>query len=66
MTDVVDVATFEIEKQLEQTIASCSNKKIVSPTGYCFNCDDKLTTAGIRFCDTDCRDDYDQRMKRRA
>lgn len=34
-------------------------------TGYCANCDEKLDP-GHKFCDSDCRDDWDKRQQRRG
>lgn len=43
--------------------AQLSQRKPVGPvaTGFCLNCDEPLA-AGHRWCDADCRDDYEKRI----
>ena len=62
MSDIADDA----EKQIEQfTLWAVRNKKPEGPlfTGFCANCGE-MVPALRRWCDTDCRDDEQQRLVR--
>lgn len=36
------------------------------PTGFCYYCGEPLTNRQRRFCDADCRDDYEREQRRNA
>lgn len=59
MADIIDMA-HEREELLRE--AALENRKpgAGAPNGRCFNCDEPLTD-GHRFCDADCRDDWEKR-----
>jgi len=63
MTDVIDQANDRAELLLS---AALYRVAIATPAlaanGRCFNCGNPLGQ-GLRFCDTDCRDDYDHRHR---
>lgn len=63
--DPVDRATIEQERLLEDNLrqARASKALVLPDTGHCYNCDDTLVSG--RFCDSDCRDDYELRQSRR-
>jgi len=65
MSDEVDMA-FEAEQLLiKEALANVkATEPKLPPKGCCYNCDEPLGT-GERFCDVDCREDYDHRQRRR-
>lgn len=67
--DPADRASHEEALGLEMALAAARQRlttaRVLPVTGKCHNCDEQLDQ-GERFCDGDCRDDYDHRMKRRA
>ena len=60
MTDQIDKAQ-EFEA-MHRDIAQHNRRATLPYTGSCHNCGD-ITGGGCRFCDADCRDDYEKRMK---
>ena len=59
--DVVDQASGYTDQMLS---AALSTRKPELPAkGRCYNCDDPLKTGC--FCDADCRDDYEKRVRAR-
>lgn len=65
--DPLDQATITAERTLEEAIAAAlqSKEPVLEATGQCRNCDEPLEEEGLRFCDADCRADYDHRLSRR-
>lgn len=67
--DPVDRASHEGQLELERALAAAKAKQAAERPlpykGTCYNCDEPLDR-GERFCDEDCRDDYDWRTKRRS
>lgn len=61
MSDQIDLANDHAE--MFNDIAT-KQRKPEGPvaTGWCLNCDEKLGQ-GRRFCDADCRDDYEKRAR---
>lgn len=59
MSDEADVAN----EQMELTLASARSRRAPSlpAIGQCYNCEETLRF-GV-FCDADCRDDYERRVK---
>lgn len=59
MTDQIDLAQrFE---EMHRDIAIHNRAPELPFNGECYNCEAPVT--GGCFCDSDCRDDYDKRMK---
>lgn len=61
MADEADIAQQTTEQLLELQL----KRRIVDrrePTGYCFNCDEKLPHPKV-YCDADCRDDFENRER---
>lgn len=60
MADIIDQAN---EAADIYTRSSLSWRKHTAPsaTGLCLNCDADLSDSGRRWCDTDCRDDWEKR-----
>lgn len=66
IADPVDRASHEEQIALDAAIRAAREKKVpqLKAIGRCYNCDEELE-GDQRFCDGDCRDDYDHRMNRR-
>lgn len=64
MADILDQADDAVEMLLR---ASISTKKKAGPQadGTCHNCGEHIAD-GLRWCDTDCRDDWTKREARSA
>lgn len=60
MADIIDAAN---EAADIYTRSSLTWRRTAgpAPTGLCLNCDADLGDAGRRWCDTDCRDDWEKR-----
>lgn len=60
MADLADVADEFQEAFLESSMAAHRAQVKDSPqaTGNCLNCEEPVTKAGQRWCDSDCRDDW--------
>lgn len=60
MADIIDMAndTADVFKD-----AALSNRKAEGPraNGFCHNCGEPVA-GGLRFCDADCRDDWQARQ----
>jgi hypothetical protein len=61
MADVIDQGNERAEQFLAHALGQASCKaKALPPIGSCYNCECPLD-GDKKFCDTDCRDDYQQR-----
>ena len=61
MSDEIDRAQERQEAILAAQIAAARRPATAPPAaGRCLNCDTRLRK-GLRFCDADCRDDYQRR-----
>ncbi len=60
--DQVDRATERESEILSDAIGEVRRHTALKYTGCCHNCGD-ITGGGRRFCDVDCRDDYEKRKK---
>lgn len=62
--DPLDRATVEQDRLLEEQLraARANQEKPLPFTGQCHNCEEGLEDPK-RFCDADCRDDYEQRIR---
>jgi len=65
MADIIDMANDRAEQDLQRavTAARTSNGLEAAATGYCLHCGADLHT-GLRWCDTDCRDDWQRKQAR--
>ncbi len=60
----MDESNFELaqrlsEMQIEIAMEEARKSKALQPNGRCYNCGEKLPKfSGMRWCDSDCRDDY--------
>lgn len=56
--EIIDRAQKEIELELERNIAKARmHETRYRPIGICLYCGE-LLGAGLRWCDSDCRDDF--------
>ncbi len=63
MADFTDEAS-ETEELL-RTIALNNRVKPLRPLGWCYNCEEKLAAQQL-FCDADCGNDYNARVRHNA
>lgn len=57
--DEVDRASLEVESSTDQAIAAARRSaELLFSIGQCYYCSEPLH-GGLRFCDADCRDDYE-------
>lgn len=65
MPDEIDAATDHIERTMAATLAAQRNKPdIMPPCGKCYNCGEEVAAAA-KFCDPDCRQDFQLRQRNR-
>lgn len=64
MADIADIAALREQEFLEDALAELllHSPKMLLPVGVCYNCHDHIPP-GLRFCDKDCREDYDARLR---
>lgn len=56
--EIIDRAQQEIERELERGIAKARMQEaLYRPIGICLYCSEPLTK-DLRWCDSDCRDDF--------
>ena len=64
MADAADIANDRAEVDTGRAIAASARPRGPASTGYCLNCGpDVPLPDGLRWCDADCRDDW-QRAQR--
>ncbi|MGB7650902.1 MAG: hypothetical protein WBL62_06890 [Gallionella sp.] len=61
MTDICDRAADEVERELAEALRKQAARAamVQQPCGFCFNCDE-IVGVGLRYCDGDCRDDFER------
>lgn len=65
MADDIDWANNMAQRERDAGLAAVRRAPpTLPPTGRCYNCDEGVP-AGARFCDSDCRDDYEKMAKLR-
>lgn len=62
MADPVDIAQDHIERQAPYLLAASKRPAGPAPTGRCHYCDETVAD-GMRFCDAECRDEYDKHQR---
>ena len=63
--DEVDIAERATEALMAARLAQVRERKDEAPhTGHCLNCGEPLP-AGRRWCDADCRDEWEARNEKR-
>jgi len=65
MTDIIDKGCEREQQDRDLAIAAARSSiaQRILPMGCCYNCE-AVIDAGL-FCDGDCRDDYERRVRRR-
>ena len=64
MADKIDNAQETAEFLANVMIGNArKSESIAKETGYCLNCGEDINEPGRRWCDSDCRDDYQQYAK---
>ena len=61
-TDLSDRATQREQEICADALLEVRRAAVLPDTGCCHNCGE-LTGVGRRFCDADCRDDFERREK---
>ncbi|GAC1610711.1 MAG: hypothetical protein NVS3B3_20150 [Aquirhabdus sp.] len=61
MSDVADRAEWRIAKDLQTALQHGRQVEILDSDGYCCFCDEPAPYPA-RFCNVDCRDDYDKKQ----
>lgn len=64
MADEIDEANERNDAHLQQSLSNINPAPQLPPIGQCHFCFETLKN-GNRFCDNECRDDYDYMQKRR-
>lgn len=59
MSDAVDRAEWRIAKDLQTALQHARKVEILESDGHCCFCDEPVPQPA-RFCNVDCRDDYDR------
>lgn len=63
MADIADLANEQVAKIEELAMRKFQAEKVklkAAHTGFCLNCDEAVDPPK-RWCDTDCRDDWERR-----
>lgn len=65
--DQIDTANELADAYVEQAVSAARSRTSarLAPKGRCHNCDEKLSTAGQLFCDSECGEDYDYVQSRK-
>ena len=59
--DDADVTQNRLDKEFEMQMKYFRSKAFELANGRCFNCG-SIVPPGHKFCDADCRDDYEKRL----
>lgn len=71
MSDWTDEATrtqeilLEAELQATRNAAREHEAAVAAASGRCFNCEEPIDEVGRRFCDKDCQQDFERRVRAR-
>lgn len=66
MADEIDMANDRAQQDLDLALAvAAAHAPPLPATGWCYNCAEPLND-DRRFCDKDCREDYEHRLARHA
>lgn len=64
MADEVDMTAERQEREAAYLLQAARKPVGPKPTGFCLSCDAPFTDPTLRFCNADCRDDYDREQRR--
>lgn len=59
MSDIADRSDQVIALAVVASLAAVRQSHAIAPHGHCYFCDEPVSYPG-RFCNIDCRDDYDK------
>jgi hypothetical protein len=63
MADIADIANDQIEREIAATLKYRPAAEIPKGTGECLYCGERLPFAQ-RWCDAECRDDWEKEQKK--
>lgn len=63
MSDIIDNANDTAELFLRAAVSKARIDGAPPSTGRCFNCEEPVPS-GLRWCDVDCRNDWQKRVSR--
>lgn len=64
-SDIIDRANVVADLNLNIALAAASSKRpVAEPTGFCLNCGEPLSD-GKRWCNPECREDWEVRTCRK-
>lgn len=63
--DIVDKSQ-DAEDAFLRAALTAKRQEGPPPTGFCYYCGEALTNRHHRFCDADCRDDYEREQEHNA
>jgi hypothetical protein len=62
--DIIDEANDLAQMRNDKALEAARNQPPEAvATGHCLNCDELLLEHGQRWCDADCRDDWEKRKE---
>lgn len=61
--DEIDVAQRENERHLTRALSKINTQREISATGKCLNCHEPQADNNRRWCDADCRTDWEKRQR---
>ncbi len=65
MADDIDLANEMLDAQISRAVATAGKLEIpTNPSGKCLNCYEPAKE-GRRWCDADCREEYEQRKNKK-
>ena len=64
MADEVDMTAERQEREAAYLLQAARKPVGPKPTGFCLSCEKQFDNKVQRFCDADCRDDYDKEQLR--
>ena len=65
MVDKVDEANQTADYLVDVMIGNAKrNESVAKETGYCLNCGEPISEQGRRWCNADCRDDWQHEFKK--
>jgi len=64
MPDEIDAAQEEIARMQQATLERArASGASLKPCGRCYNCDEPLRLSEQLFCDIECAEDYERRLR---
>ncbi len=63
MADIVDIANELVESEMAERIKNRGSAEIPKGSGECLHCASTLHNPQSRWCDADCRDDWEKAQR---